>query len=131
MSLSSRGTTAPGRLHEKSVDPDARVAEHPHPRAVLAPLARMPGQLHGPEHALGVRHDRGDPSIRRRDRGDPARRAVRIDRIALANLTAAIYEPGGDEALAFERGELHRRQHDPALAGRVRDRQPRPGHAAE
>ena len=48
---------------EQLADEGAGVAEHAHPRAVLAPLARVPGVLHGAEHALGVRHDDGDAAV--------------------------------------------------------------------
>src|SRR4029453_9238318 len=39
-----------------SADRHSRVAEDPHPRAVLAPSVGMPRHLHRAEHALGVRH---------------------------------------------------------------------------
>ena len=38
------------------IDPLPRVAEHPHPRPVLAPVVGMPGILDGAEGPFGVRH---------------------------------------------------------------------------
>ena len=65
---SSHGSTSLPR----SADPDARVAEHPHPRAVLAPFLRVPRLLHRAEHALRVRHEDGEAPVRRREAGDAA-----------------------------------------------------------
>src|SRR5262245_5952662 len=87
-------------------DPHARVAEHPHPRAVFAPLWRMPRHLHGAEHALGVRHDHGDATIGRRHRCDTVRRAVRVRRIDLGDVAVAVDEPRADQLLCLERFEL-------------------------
>ncbi len=49
------------------------VLEHTQPGAVLLPCVRMPGVLHGAEHALGVRHHDAEASIRRGEPGDALR----------------------------------------------------------
>ena len=61
--------------------PDPRVAEHPHPAAVLAPVFGMPGILHGAEDALRVRHQDRHAAVGRREPGDPGGRAVRVRRV--------------------------------------------------
>src|SRR5689334_16096454 len=71
-----------------SPDPRARVSEQPHPRTVLAPLARAPRQLHASEDAFGVRHDDHHAAARRGQRRDAPRRAVRILGVVLGRPTA-------------------------------------------
>ena len=61
----------------------------------------------------------------------PPGRAVRVRRVALGDLAAAVDEAGRDQAGALERRELRRVELGPALAVRDRDRDPRARHAAE
>src|SRR5690348_4866896 len=53
-----------------SSDPAPGVAEHPHPRRILAPVAGMPRHLHGAEHALRMRHQDRKAPVGRRQPGD-------------------------------------------------------------
>lgn len=53
--------------------PRARIAEHPQPRRMFAPFARMPGELHRAHHALGVRHEQRKAPIGIDDAGDAER----------------------------------------------------------
>ena len=65
-----------GKL-EVAVSPPTPVAiaPDPHPRAVFAPLVRMPRILHGAEHALRMRHQDRHAAVGRREavmpRGEP------------------------------------------------------------
>ena len=47
--------------------PHPRVPEHPHPGGVVAPPAGVPGERHGSEDALGVRHQDGETAVGRGD----------------------------------------------------------------
>src|SRR4029079_3369346 len=87
-----------------SSDPAARVAEHPHPRRVLAPVAGMPRHLHAAEYALRMRHQYGKTPVGRRESGDALRRPVRIVRVSLGRRTAVVDEAQGHQR--FGRGLL-------------------------
>src|SRR5213595_536408 len=80
-----------------SAQPDARVAEHPHPRRILAPLPWMPGHLHCAEDALWMRHENRKPSISGGQTGDAARRPIRIVWIHFGRGTAIVDEAQGGE----------------------------------
>src|SRR3569832_336348 len=68
----------------------ARIAEHPQPGGVLAPLGRVPAVLHGAEYPLGVRHQDGCAPIGGGEPGDAERRAVGIGGVVLGRRTAVI-----------------------------------------
>src|SRR2546422_476678 len=61
-----------------SAKPRSSVAEHAHPRRVLAPRGRVPRHLHAAKNTLGVRHENRKAPVRRGEPRDPARRAVGI-----------------------------------------------------
>src|SRR2546430_17741947 len=79
-----------GAMEGTLPQPHARVAKHPHPGRILAPLLRMPGHLHGAEYALRVRHQDREAAVGGREAGDPARRAVGIVWVALPHRAAMI-----------------------------------------
>src|SRR6185295_152871 len=87
-----------------SSDPAPSVAEHAHPRRVLAPVAGMPRHLHAAEYALRMRHQYGKTPVGRRESGDALRRPVRIVRVSLGRRTAVVDEAQGHQR--FGRGLL-------------------------
>src|SRR3989344_7858388 len=93
-------------LYTALVHPHARVAEHPHPRAVFVPLFRAPRVLHGAEYTLRVRHHDGDATVAAGKAGDPARRTVRVGRVAFGDLAVVVDETHGDATgyIGFEQG---------------------------
>src|ERR1700737_2674206 len=60
----SRGCAGWGNLAK----PGAGVAEHAHPRRILAPRGRVPRHLHAAKDPLGVWHENGKATVRR---GEP------------------------------------------------------------
>src|ERR1700754_399827 len=66
----------------RSSHPDARIAEHAHPRRILAPVLRVPAHLRRAEHPLRVRHHDRDATVGGRECGQATRRTVRVERVA-------------------------------------------------
>src|ERR1700687_4652855 len=79
-------------LSLRSTDPYAGIAKHAHPRRVFLPLLGMPRHLHRPKHALGVRHQDGETSVRRRQARDTTRRAIGVVGIKLSHLVSIVDE---------------------------------------
>ena len=98
------------------------------PRRCPRRRRRRPAHLHVAEHALGVRHQRGEAAVGGRHRGQAAGAAVRIGRIGLGRPAVVVDE-------AHRRVHLRRvaalREVGEALAVRDRDRQAAAGHVAE
>ncbi len=65
----------------KSAHPDARVAEHPQPGALVLDPPRGPRHLDVAGDPLRVRHHRGEPAVGGRHGGEPVGRAVGVERI--------------------------------------------------
>src|SRR5690606_21964193 len=80
--------------------PLACIAEHAHPRCLLAPLFRVPGMQHATEYAFGMRHQYGEAAIRRGDRGNTLRRTIRIQRVTLGSLAVMVDVTHGHDGLA-------------------------------
>src|ERR1700682_1668817 len=58
-------------LRLRSTDPCAGIAKHAHPWRFFLPLLGVPRHLHRPKHALGVRHQDGEASVRSRQAAIP------------------------------------------------------------
>src|SRR6266849_2960451 len=84
----------------QSTDPCAGIAEHAHPWRVFLPLLGMPRHLHRPKHALGVRHQDGETSIRRRQAGDATRRAIGVVWIKLGHRVSIVDEAKGRQRIS-------------------------------
>src|SRR5262252_3437003 len=78
-------------------NPHSGITKHSRPRSIFAPMARVPGILHGAIDAFGMRHQRRDPSVAVRDRSDALGRTIRIGRIAHGRCAAIVYEARTDE----------------------------------
>ena len=59
----------------------------------------MPRHLHRPKHALGVRHQDGETSVRRRQAGDTTRRAIGVVWIKLGHLVSIVDEAKGRQRI--------------------------------
>src|ERR1700676_3199851 len=83
----------------QSTDPYAGVAKHAHPWRVLLPLVGMPRHLHRPKHALGVRHQNREATVRRRQAGDTTRRAIGVVGIKLGHFVSIVDEAKGRQRI--------------------------------
>src|SRR6218665_2401100 len=79
--------------------PPARIAPQAHPGAECAALARGPAHLDVAEHALGVRHQRGEAAVGRGHARQAAGAAVRVERVALGDRAVVVDEAQGRNRL--------------------------------
>src|SRR5690606_17493655 len=79
-----------------------RVAENAHPRAVLAPVFRVPGVAYGTEHTFRVRHHNGRTTAFAGHRSDTVHRTVRVSRIGFRDLAEVINKAQRHQTFAFK-----------------------------
>src|SRR6201996_8955307 len=111
-----------------STAPDACVAEHPHPRRILAPGIRMPAHLRSAEHTFRMWHQYRHTTFGSGETGETTGRPVRIERIVFGRTAAIVDEAQGTASL---RRAAHLREADTTFAMRDGHGNTRTGHALQ